>query len=99
MWRDAGGEPDIALDLPAWLETEGFRIESLTPIVHVIPPTSFIWHWPASFVPSGLDRLVELGRIDLDRRTRIAHAIARAEHQPGIRMVTPAVLEIIARKL
>ena len=98
-WRDTGGEPDIGLVLPSWLEEDGFRIESLTPIVHVVPPSSFVWQWPAAFVDSGLDRLVALGRIDPDRRVHIATAFERATREPGTRMVTPAVLEIIARKL
>ena len=99
VWRDAGGEPDIARMLPKWLEQEGFRIESLRPIVHVVPRTSFIWQWPASFIENGLDRLVELGRIDPRGRNRIATAFERAEREPGTRMITPAVLEIVARRL
>ena len=96
-WRAAGGEPDIALALPKWLEDEGFRIESLKPIVHVVPRSSFIWEWPASFIDSGLDRLVSLGHIDAAHRARIAAALERALREPGTRMVTPAVLEIVAR--
>ena len=96
-WREAGGEPDVGLALPRWLEEEGFRIESLKPIVHVVPRSSFIWEWPAAFVDSGLDRLVTLGHIDAGRRARIAAEIDRAAREPGTRMVTPAVLEIVAR--
>ena len=97
-WRDSGGEPDIALVLPRWLEELGFRVEALRPIVHVVGPESYIWQWPASFVTSGLDRMVTLGRISPHRASEIATAIARAELEPGVRMVTPAVLEIVARK-
>jgi SAM-dependent methyltransferase len=95
-WRATGGEPDIALDLPGWLEELGFRIESLRPIVDVVSPSSYVWQWPSSFVASGLRRFVELGEISPSRAAAIADAIAEAERTPHTRMITPSVLEIVA---
>ena len=97
-WRASGGEPDIALDLPAWLAELGFELRSLTPIVDVVPPSAFAWQWPKSFVQVGLQRLVELGRIDEERATEIEQAVRAAEADPHVHMITPAVLEIIAVK-
>jgi SAM-dependent methyltransferase len=97
-WRASGGEPDVALDLPGWLEQAGCRIESLQPIVDVVPPTSYTWQWPAGFIASGLVRLVELGHLTADRSAAIAAAFARAEREPQTRMITPAVMEVIARR-
>ena len=98
-WRASGGEPDIALDLLRWLEELGFRIESATPIVDVVTPDSYVWQWPSSFVASGLRRFVELGELSEMRAGEIAEAFARAEREPHTRMVTPAVLEVIAERL
>src|SRR5262245_59045051 len=52
-WRESGGEPDIGLDLPGWLEELGFDLRSLTPIVDVVTPLSFTWQWPKAFVEVG----------------------------------------------
>jgi SAM-dependent methyltransferase len=97
-WRQSGGEPDVALDLPRWLEQAGCRIESLQPIIDIVPPTSYTWQWPARFVASGLSRLVELGYLAADRAKAISAAFERAEREPQTRMITPAVMEVIARR-
>lgn len=95
-WRASGGEPDVGLDLPRWLEELGFDIRSLTPILDVVPASSFVWQWPRTFVDVGLRRLVELGDLSEERARAIAQAFATGEATPGTRMVTPAVVEIIA---
>jgi hypothetical protein len=60
-WRRDGGEPDIGLGLPHWLNELGFTIQSVQPIIEVVSPSTFVWQWPLSFVRSGLRRLVVLG--------------------------------------
>lgn len=98
-WRASGGEPDIALDLLRWMEELGFRIESTRPIVDVVAPDSYVWQWPSSFVRSGLRRFEDLGDISTSRAAAIADAFAEAERSPHTRMITPAVLEIVATRL
>jgi SAM-dependent methyltransferase len=95
-WRASGGEPDIGLDLPRWLEELGFDIRSLTTIMDVVPASSFMWQWPRTFMDVGLRRLVDLGDLTEERARAITKAFADAEATPGTRMVTPAVVEIIA---
>ena len=95
-WRANGGEPDIGLDLPRWLEESGFRIVETRPIVDFIRPSDFAWQWPKSFIENGVARLVEIGRLTPDRGRTIREAFAACEAMPHARMVTPAVLEIIA---
>jgi len=97
-WRRSGGEPDIALDIPAWLEALGFEIQSLTPIVDVISPRDYVWQWPKSFVKVGLQRLIELGALDETKGAKIASAFDEIDRSSSARMITPSVLEIIARK-
>jgi hypothetical protein len=77
-WRESGGEPDIGLDLPRWLVELGFELRSLAPVVHVVPPSSFVWQWPKSFIATGVARLVQLGAF---------HAGARARDSGGVRRV------------
>jgi len=95
-WRASGGEPDVGLDLPLWLEDCGFETRSLRPIIDVVPRSDFVWEWPSSFMEVGLRRLVDLGRLTPDRARTISQAFATAEATPHALMVTPAVLEIIA---
>lgn len=95
-WRDSGGEPDVGLDLPRWLEEAGFEIRSLRPIVDVVQPSDVIWQWPKSFIQVGLRRLVDLGRLTPDRADAISRAFAASEADPRTRMITPTVIEILA---
>jgi SAM-dependent methyltransferase len=97
-WRDGGGEPDIGRDLPGWLVEEGFEIESARPHVEVIRADDFMWQWPAAFIQSHTDRLVELGYSTPERAAEIREAATAFAAHPDALMVTPAVIEIIARK-
>jgi SAM-dependent methyltransferase len=97
-WRDAGGEPDIALALPSWLGELGLEVRGLRPIVDVVPPASFVWQWPRAFIQVGLKRLVELQHLSASRAGEIWQAFLDRESRPETLMVTPTVLEIIAAR-
>jgi len=58
-----------------------------------------MWQWPATFIDTHLDRLIEMGRIDQSFAEDARSALADAEKNPNARMLTPLVLEIIAEKL
>ena len=95
-WRADGGEPDIGLNVPAWLSELGFEIRTLNPIIDIVPRSSYVWEWPKAFVETGLRRLVVLGRMKADRADEISAAFAAREAAAGTLMITPAVLETIA---
>lgn len=97
-WRDNGGEPDIALELPGWLLELGFEILELRAISEIARPHDYLWQWPRAFVETGVARLVELGRLSEVRAAEVREAFARAEATPGAFQVTPTVLEIVAVK-
>ncbi len=97
-WRSSGGEPDAALRLPGQLEDAGFEILSLTPIVTVARPADFIWQWPRTFMDVGLRRLVSLGQLEAGRARMMWEDFLRREADGHTRMLTPLVLEIVARK-
>lgn len=97
-WRENGGEPDIGLDLPRWLEEAGFAVDALRPIVDVVQPSDYVWQWPRAFVEIGLRRLVALGHLTAERAGSVTRAFAAAEADPASRMVTPSVIEILARR-
>ena len=95
-WRASGGEPDIALDLLSWLPAEGFRVAEVRPIIDVVSPDNFIWQWPATFLETGVARLVELGHLTAGRGDVVKAAFRRTAENPEGRLITPGVLEILA---
>ena len=97
-WRETGGEPDVGLDLPRWLAELEFETLSLKPIVEILSPSTYGWQWPKAFLASGLARLVELGHVTPTRAGEMERAFAASEAAPHTLMITPAVIEIIARR-
>lgn len=98
-WRESGGEPDGAIHLPELLAANGFQIQSARPQIFVLRPNDPMWQWPASFIEVYLPRLQEMGRVDRAFGDQLQAELAAAEQAPNTLMITPLVLEIIARKL
>jgi SAM-dependent methyltransferase len=98
-WRESGGEPDGALQLPGLLNENGFVIRSATPHIFCLRPSDYMWQWPVTFIETYLQRLIEMGRIDQSFADQARTALTSAEKNPNVRMLTPLVLEIIAEKL
>ncbi|MBL8781665.1 MAG: methyltransferase domain-containing protein [Alphaproteobacteria bacterium] len=93
-----GATIDSALYLPRMLEEAGFDLVSLTPIVDIVAPDNIVWHWPTSFARSFRQKLVDDGLLTAAQAAAAIAALDRAESGDGTRMVTPILLEIIARK-
>ena len=98
-WRESGGEPDGAAQLPALLSANGFIIRSATPHVFCVRPRDHMWQWPAMFIETYLPRLIEMGRIDQAFADDVRADLANAEANPNALMISPLVLEIVAEKL
>jgi len=97
-WRERGGEPDIGISLPGWLTELGFELRDLRVHQQATRPGEFFTRWPDAFVGVGLDRLVELGRVDRERADGVRRAYRESQASPGAFQVTPSVLEIVAVK-
>jgi hypothetical protein len=97
-WRGNGGEPDIALALPGWLEKFGFEIRVTRPIVDAVRRGEMKWEWLKTFVDVGRRRLVELGYLTAGRSAAIWDEFVARDGRTGTRMITPGVLEIEARR-
>lgn len=96
-WRDAGGEPDAALHLPAWLAEQGMEIVETRPHIAIVGRDDPIWEWPAAFMAVNAGRLHQLGYCSAEEAGRFAAALERAPETS--RMITPLVAEVVARKL
>jgi len=97
-WRETGGEPDVARQLPLWLEELGFEIRQMRPIVNIVKPDTMLWLWLRTFIEVGRRRLIDIGYLTPERSERIWEAFKAFEAAPGSRMITPGVLEIVARR-
>ena len=93
-----GGNANIAGTLLKELRQHGFEIMSIKPIARSARPHDPLWQWPAGFIRTYLPRLVELGQVDNSFAANVLAELARAEQDPQSIMLTPTVLEIIARK-
>jgi SAM-dependent methyltransferase len=98
-WRESGGEPDGALQLPRLLGENGFVVRSATPHIFCLRPGDYMWQWPVTFIETYLERLIETGQSDQEFAEQVRTALAAAEKDPNARMLTPLVLEITAEKL
>jgi hypothetical protein len=98
-WRESGGEPDAALQLPGLLGANGFLVRSARPHIFCLRPSDYMWQWPVTFIETYLERLIEIERIDHKFAEGVRVALASAERDPNALMLTPLVLEIIAEKL
>ena len=92
-----GGNANIAGTLLKELRQHGFEIMSIKPIARSARPHDPLWQWPAGFIRTYLPRLVELGQVDNAFAANVLAELARAEQDPQSIMLTPTVLEIIAR--
>jgi SAM-dependent methyltransferase len=96
-WRKTGGEPNVARSLPRWLEELGFTITHLRPILEIVEPADPKWAWLMAFIESGRRRLATLGDLSQAQSLAIGEAAASwGVERPPVRMITPAVLEIVA---
>ncbi|MEP6974042.1 MAG: class I SAM-dependent methyltransferase [Spartobacteria bacterium] len=98
-WTAAGGKADVALDLPPALIANGFVVRATVPRISCVGPHDHMWQWPASFIPIGLARLQELGRVEPSFAEQVRKEFAEACANPNALMMTPLVLEIVAEKV
>jgi ubiquinone/menaquinone biosynthesis C-methylase UbiE len=96
--KKTGADIDSAVRLPRLLEDAGFEIISLAPIVDIVGPENYVWQWPTAFAHDFHTKLVDDGLIAAERAGEALADIAHAEIEPGTRMITPMVLEIVARR-
>ena len=95
-WRDAGGEPDIGLRLPAMLAAEDMELVEMRPLIDIVGPGDFAWQWPAAFMAVNARRLHDLGYTSEAEAARMGMLLEYPA--PDARMITPLVTEIIARR-
>jgi hypothetical protein len=97
-WRASGGEPDIALSLPRWLDEPGFELRCVRPIIDIVQPGQMSLAWLRTFIEVGRRGLIDLGYLCVSRAESIWQAFTALEATPRTSMITPGVFEIVAEK-
>lgn len=97
-WRQSGGEPDIALALPAMLRAAGLQIELVRPVTFSARMKDFAARWPMGFAREHLSVMQAAGDIDEAGAHAVAACLSRFEANPDALVLTPPVLQIVARK-
>jgi len=97
-WRASGGEPDIAYALLPALRLAGLEVVDAQPIIFSVGPGNYIWQWPSAFLRSNLKRLVDSGRRDRAWAAEVLRSFGELEQSPDALMLTPMLLQVIARK-
>ena len=97
-FRAGGGDPDVGGRLPGLLERAGFEVLELNPIVRIARPGSLLWQWPVTFFRLFLT-VLEVGRyITADEAQAFRDVTAQRERDGEGFLMTPPVVEILARK-
>ena len=97
-WRASGGEPDIALALPKLLRAAGLTMESARPVVFAARMNDFAARWPMGFAREYLAALVDYGDVAPDEAGALTRLLSDTEADPDVLVITPGVLQIVARK-
>jgi len=97
-WRADGGNPDIGLEIPRWLREMGCEISWMRTVTELLRPAVPLWEWAATFIRTGRHRVVERGLLTEAESKAVVEALAAAEAAPESIMVTPGVVQLVARR-
>ena len=97
-WRASGGEPDIALALPALLSQAGLRVDHARPHVFAARMADFASRWPMGFAREYLPTLIAHGDLAPAEGEAVSRMLDAAEADADSLVITPGVLHLRAMK-
>ena len=97
-WRSSGGDSDVGLALPHLLPQAGLEIESVRPVVFTVRMNDFAANWPMDFARQYIPIMVADGDISQAEGEAVTALLDGTEADPNAFVITPGVLQIIARK-
>lgn len=97
-WHKFGGDPYVAKKFPKLFTNRGWKMEAMKPIIYAANPGEAMWDWPMNWFKQAPERLVGLGFMSADQAVEFRQYIDIREADPDSLMMTPMVLETIARK-
>jgi SAM-dependent methyltransferase len=97
-WRATGGEPDIALALPGLLADAGLSVEAARPVVFTARMNDVASRWPMGFAREYLPTAVANGAVSAAESETLSALLSEYEANPDAFVITPGVLQLMARK-
>jgi SAM-dependent methyltransferase len=97
-WRHFHGDPNVGCRFPAAYGSLGWMLQYERPIIHAARPGDVIWNWPMTWFDNAPARLVELGFLTREQADRFDCFIAGRKADPNSMLMTPMVIESVARK-
>ncbi len=96
--RNSGGDYDNGALLPRAAHEAGLTVEHLHPLCFAARPDSRYWRWFTGFCQVFAPKLVEHGLVEVGFLERLHDALAAHANDPAAFLLTPPVLEMIARR-
>ena len=90
---------DVGRKLPGYFEECGYEVINTRPLTKMATPDQFTWHWPKSFFHIYFPKLVETGYLTQKEVEDALAAFIDLEKMPGATIFTPAMREVIAKKV
>lgn len=97
-WRLMESEIDIAPQLPEMFTHEGLNIEHKAVLEKVAGPKEMVWQWPETFLHIYSKKLMEMGLLSKTERDSFIDFWPSMQSDPSAMIVTPLMMEFIARK-
>lgn len=96
-WKQASGEADVAPRVVSSLRKHGFEIQHAKPHVFAAKAGEPFFAWGTYYMRVNTQRALAAQRISSEWAERFMSLIAAAERDPQSVMITPMVLEIVAK--
>jgi ubiquinone/menaquinone biosynthesis C-methylase UbiE len=97
-WRVMPSEIDIAPHLPAMFNQFGLKLEFKSTIEKVSSPGEMVWQWPTTFLHIYSHKLIEMGLMTTAERDAFVTCWPEMEATPNAMIITPLMMEFVARK-
>lgn len=94
-----GGNIDIGKELPSMFEAKGMEILNVRSMVKMARPDDLEWNWPHTFFQIYLPKVVEAGFLSHELCDTVLEKFEHARKEGKSILMTPTMIEVIARKL
>lgn len=98
-FQDTGGNIDIGKELPSMLSELGMKVVSTRSMSKFATPADLAWQWPRSFYEVYWPKIQEMGYLSMEELAVAFEELEIAEKTPGVTLLCPLLVEIVAEKM
>jgi ubiquinone/menaquinone biosynthesis C-methylase UbiE len=89
---------NIGKKLPGLLSENGFKVSSMREMNKLATPQDLAWNWPKTFFQIYLPKLIEMGLMTEEEKDKALVDFDSVEEIPGVQLMGPSMVEVIAEK-